>query len=102
MNDAEYTDEATRWVTPAGQELHWEVFNGHHAVYDARSGDTHLLAEPTAQVLRWLLVHPGTVSEITEDLCGESGEHCDENSLARYARLLRELHSVGLIEKAGT
>jgi hypothetical protein len=50
-------------------------------------------------VLQQLIMRPGTAREVTEALCGEC---CDEQSLESSARLLRQLHSVGLIEKAGT
>jgi len=101
VGGSENFDAEARWTAPDRQELHWEKFGAQYAVYDARSGETHLLAEPTARVLQRLLVCPGTVSEITEALCRESGENRDEHSLESNSRLLRQLHSVGLIEKAG-
>ncbi len=73
-----------------------------HAVFDIRSGETHLLPDPTARVLQQLVVRPGTVKEITETLCRESGEIYNEQSLERIARLVRQLQNVELIEKADT
>jgi PqqD family protein of HPr-rel-A system len=102
VDDPEHTKAETRWVAPGKQDLHWESWGEQSALYDARSGETHLLTEQTVRVLQQLVMRPGTAKEITEALCGESGECCDEQSLENSARLLRQLHNVGLIEKAGT
>ena len=97
-----HTEAEARWVAPEKQELHWESWGEQHAVYDARSGETHLLAGPTARVLQQLVAHPGTAKEVTAALCSKSGEYCDELSLEHSTRLLRQLHNAGLIEKTGT
>jgi PqqD family protein of HPr-rel-A system len=102
VDGPEHTEAETRWVAPEKQELHWENWGEQHALYDARSGETHLLAEQTARVLQQLVACPGTAREVMEALCSESGECCDEQSLEHSARLLRQLHNVGLIEKADT
>ena len=102
VDDPEHTKAETRWVAPGKQDLHWESWGEQSALYDARSGETHLLTEETARVLQQLVMRPGTAREVTEALCGESGECSDEQSLESSARLLRQLHNVGLIEKAGT
>jgi len=102
VDGPEHTKTETRWVAPEKQELHWESWGEQHALYDARSGETHLLAEQTVRVLQQLVVRPGTAREVMEALCRESGECCDEQSLENSARLLRQLHNAGLIEKAGT
>ena len=98
----EHTKAETRWVAPEKQEFVWERWGEQYAVYDTRSGETHLLAETTARLLQRLVMFPGTVREVTEALCNESGECCDEHSLERNAQLLRQLHDAGLVEKAGT
>lgn len=97
-----HTKAETRWRAPEKQELVWERWDEQYAVYDARSGETHLLAEPTARLLQCLVACPGTVKEVTEVLCNDSGECCDEHSWERIAQLLRQLHDAGLVEKAGT
>jgi PqqD family protein of HPr-rel-A system len=102
VDGPEHTEAETRWVAPEKQELHWESWGEQHALYDARSGETHLLAEQTARVLQQLVMCSGTAREVMEALCSESGKCCDEQSLESAARLLRQLHNVGLIEKAGT
>lgn len=102
VDSPEHNKAEARWIAPGKQDLHWESWGEQSALYDARSGETHLLTEQAARVLQQLVMRPGTAREVTEALCGESGECCDEQSLEISARLLRQLHSVGLIEKAGT
>ena len=102
VDGSEYSDAEACWIAPERHELHWEKFGEQYAVYDDRSGDTHLLAEPSARVLQRLLAESGTVSEVTEALCNESGERCDEHARESNSRLLRQLYSVGLIEKVRT
>jgi PqqD family protein of HPr-rel-A system len=102
VDGPEHTEAETRWIAPEKQELHWESWGEQHALYDARSGETHLLTEQTARVLQQLVVRPGTAREVMEALCSESGECFDEPSLESSTRLLRQLHDAGLIEKAGT
>jgi PqqD family protein of HPr-rel-A system len=102
VDSPEHTKAETRWVAPGKQDLHWESWGEQSALYDARSGETHLLTEQTVRVLQQLVMRPGTAKEITEAPCGESGECCDEQSLESSTRLLRQLHNVGLIEKATT
>lgn len=102
VDGSELTVAETRWMAPEKQELHWTDWGEQLAVYDARSGDTHLLAEPTARVLQQLAVRPGTARQVTEALCTESGEICNKQSLARIARLLLQLRDAGLVEKSGT
>ena len=92
---------AYRWVAPQEAEIHWENWGGQYAVFDARSGDTHLLSEPTARLLQLLVRSPGTASEITEALCREAGEQRETHSQADTEVLLQQLYNVGLIEKAG-
>lgn len=102
MVASEHTKAETRWVAPEKQELHWENWGEQYAVYDARSGDTHLLEAMTARLLQRLVMCPGTVRDLTEVLCSETGECFDEYSLERITRLLRQLHDAGLVEKVCT
>ena len=88
------------WVAPGESELCWESWGALHAVFDVRSGETHLLPDPTARVLQRLMVRPGTIREVAETFCVESGEAFNEDSLERIERLFRQLQSVELIEKA--
>ena len=92
----------TRWVAPEKQQLLWESWGEQYAVYDTRSGETHLLERTTARLLQRLVACPGTLTDVTQVLSNESGECCDEHSRERNARLLRQLHDAGLVEKAGT
>lgn len=91
-----------RWVAPEDCELHWDSWGEYHAVYDARSGDTHLLPQASARVLQQLVRSPGTVQEVTQALCSRFNERYDDSALARNGRLIRQLHGAGLVENTGT
>lgn len=102
VNDSRHSETELRWVAPEEKELFWESWGEQHAVFDTRSGETHLLPDPTARVLQQLIVRPATVKEVTEILCAESGEAFDERSLEVVARHFRQLENVDLIENADT
>ena len=102
VNDSRHSEKELCWVAPEQKELFWESWGEQHAVFDTRSGETHLLPDPTARVLQQLIVRPGTVKEVAESLCAESGEAFNEQSLEVVERLFRQLESAELIEKADT
>ena len=88
------------WSRPAGGELCWESWGDQHAVFDSLSGETHLLPDLTAQVLRKLNDRGRTAAELAEAICVDSGEPCDEPLAEDIARLMQQLEAVGLAEKS--
>ena len=97
-----HTDTAMRWTAPGNAVLYWESWEEQHAVFDLRSGETHLLSDPTARVLQQLANRPATVTEVAEYVSVASDKVCDEQFLEQVARLFLQLQNVGLIEKADT
>ena len=97
----ENTETETHWIAPEAQQLHWEKWGDQYALYDDRSGETHMLVEPAARILQQLVSHAGAGGEVAEALLSEPGEVLDAQSLELCARLLRQLYGAGLIEKAG-
>jgi len=95
-------DMDIRWTAPGNNVLYWESWGEQHALFDLRSGETHLLADPTAQVLQQLAKCSATVRDVAGYLCVASDEVCDEEFLKYVAHLFLQLHNVGLIEKADT
>ena len=98
--DIMHADRDRRWTAPGNAVLHWESWGEQHAVFDSRSGETHMLPDPTSRALRHLARHPSTVREVAEHLCEDSGKVCDEQFLEQVAWLLLQLQNAGLIEKA--
>ena len=90
----------TVWSRPPGGELCWESWDDQHAVFDSLSGETHLLPDLTARILRNLNDHGSTPGELAEAICQELGEPCDAEFVEDIARLMQQLETVGLVEKS--
>ncbi len=88
------------WSTLAGEVLYWESWGEQHTVFDSLSGETHLLPDWTARVLRKLDNRAWIARELAEALCAETGEPCDEQFVMDITRLLQQLQAVGLVEKS--
>jgi PqqD family protein of HPr-rel-A system len=88
------------WSTPADEAFYWESWDDLHAVFASLSGDTHLLPDLTAHVLRMLDGHAGTASQLAEALCRDMEEPCDEHFVMNVTQLLQQLQAVGLVEKS--
>lgn len=102
MDDPEQTDAGVHWTGIAGAALYWESWGEQHAVFDIRSGDTHLIPDMTAQVLQQLNQIPCTASKLAHMLCMQSQVTCDENYVEHIEELLRQLQDMGLVEKTTT
>jgi len=87
------------WSTLAHDVLYWESWGEQHAVFDSLSGETHLLPESTARVLRKIGEHACTARQLAETLCVATDESCDEHFIMDITRLLQQLQVVGLVEK---
>lgn len=87
-----------RWAAPGSTRLYWESWGGQHAVFDLRSGETHLLPDLTACVLQQLACCPSTVKEVVEHLRMASDESCNERFLENIEWIILQLQNAGLIE----
>ena len=88
-----------RWVAPDEPRLHWEHWGELCAVFDERSGDTHMLAGSSARVLQQLVRRTASARELVTVLESGSGEAGVADAVGKTAQILQQLHSAGLIEK---
>ncbi len=89
------------WSTLADDALYWESWGELHAVFDRLSGETHLLPDLTARVLRKLGERTSiTARQLSEALCEETDESCDDQLVMDITRLLQQLQALGLVEKS--
>ncbi|MGD8631293.1 MAG: HPr-rel-A system PqqD family peptide chaperone [Gammaproteobacteria bacterium] len=88
------------WSTLANGTLFWESWGEQHAVFDSLSGETHLLPDSTARLLRKLDGHSCSARQLAEMICTEAGVSCDEAFVMDITRLLQQLQSAGLVEKS--
>ncbi len=99
MENSMTAETETCWIIPDASSLSWESWGDQYAVFDARSGETHMLPELTARLLRQLGVTSATDSVLAETCCSEAGEVCDKRFIAQITQLLTQLHNVGQIVK---
>lgn len=99
MQDQQPANVEICWTTVADDVLYWESWGDQHALFDTRSGETHLLPDMTASLLRQLAVRPYNARILAETLCARTGETLDEQFLGHIMRLLEQLQEMGLIEK---
>jgi PqqD family protein of HPr-rel-A system len=100
MQASRQAEAESCWSTIANDVLYWESWDEQHAVFDSLSGETHLLPELTAHVLRTLGGHACTARQLAETLCAETDESCEEQFVLDITRLLQQLRAVGLVEES--
>ena len=98
MEVPQQTRSTTGWKILEEGALHWERWGEQYALYDALSGETHLLPEFSARILQQLSVSPRTVDVLAYSLCGASDENCDPAFTEQVSQLLEQLQAVGLTE----
>jgi PqqD family protein of HPr-rel-A system len=69
-------------------------------VYDAASGDTHLLEPAGAEVLHRLERAPATVAELTAGIVAERLKAADPSARSYVEAFVARLHRLGLVEPA--
>jgi PqqD family protein of HPr-rel-A system len=92
-------ESGTGWKLLEEGVLHWEQWGEQFALYDALSGETHLLPEFSARLLQLLTATPLGVEALAESLCEYADEVCDQEFLGHVSQLLVQLPAAGLTEK---
>jgi len=99
MDVSQQAQTTTGWKILEADALHWEQWGEQYALYDALSGETHLLPEFSARVLQQLSVRPGTADVLARELCEDSDEPCEPGFVEHVSQLLAQLQAAGLTEK---
>jgi len=100
MDISKQAESGTGWRILEEGALHWEKWGEQYALYDALSGETHLLPEFSARLLQLLTITPLGVDGLAKSLCEDSDEVCDPEFIGHVAQLLVQLQAAGLTEKA--
>jgi PqqD family protein of HPr-rel-A system len=87
------------WRVTRGCELRWRRWDDEHLVYNCGSGDTHLLDSISAEILKKIGAGPASPAELVVWLSGRTAPDSFPEVSAYIADLLRQLHSLGLIEE---
>jgi len=89
-----------RWTTISAHPLRWHTWgDGHYVVYHTGSGDTHMLNEVAAEVLRQLDGRTIAIPDLTARVA--LAIEVDSAELAPHIeRIVPYLEDLGLIEPA--
>jgi PqqD family protein of HPr-rel-A system len=90
--------EPIAWKLVEPSELHWRHWDDQFVVYNAASGDTHVLQQPAGEILRLIERSPAESSRLTAELASLLDLPADEDLSLQVERLLQELSELNLIE----
>jgi PqqD family protein of HPr-rel-A system len=90
---------ASVWVAARPDDLVWVGWGQDYAVYDCGTGQTHLINELPAEILRLLARTPASAAEIAARLAEECGVDDDERWLQQIADVMSSLEALDLLEK---
>lgn len=88
-----------RWQAVDGVDLLWQAWDDGEVVYHRGSGDTHLIDEAAADVLRALGRRPMDVGALAS-LVGPALDYPEADAEAYVRELLKELARLALVEPA--
>ena len=91
-------DFSAKWQAITDFELLWHVWQEDNVIYHAGSGDTHLLSEDAAKVLRSLQKEPANTFEL-ENKLASSFDLPQDTKLSSYLEIIMtDLNKLGVIE----
>lgn len=91
-----FPDE-TIWHAPLADRLAMETLDSLTALFDSASGQTHLLAAPSPEILAALADAPATAPELVERLAARFDLSAEGDTLAVIVARLDELAALGLV-----
>ena len=86
------------WCVPLPSTLHWEGWGEQVALYDERSGETHLLNKLTAAGLQELCTRAMNSTELCKFLADRFETQCNEHFMKQIEALLVQFEQLGLVE----
>ena len=92
----------TVWTRTLGSELHWASWDEEEVVYDAGSGDTHVLDPITALLLKRLQSTSAKTSELADLVAAELKVDSGDELLARVHRSLIGLRTLSLVDSVSS
>jgi PqqD family protein of HPr-rel-A system len=86
------------WRIPAESQLHWRAWEDDVVLFDARSGETHLLNAVAAEVLKSLAESPADLGTLARRVAIHFDVAPDSGWLSRLKALLARFDEAGLVE----
>jgi PqqD family protein of HPr-rel-A system len=88
-----------RWTVENPTALLWAGWEEEYSIYDRISGETHLLKELPAEILRQLSKTPRTGAEVASSVASLIEMPDTEDWRSKIASLIADLDNLGLICK---
>jgi PqqD family protein of HPr-rel-A system len=88
------------WILTRPQHLLWRDWGDHGAVYDAASGDTHLLSALAIELLSLLRAAPRSEAELVSDLAPDMPDAGHDGVQTLIREQLLGLQALGLVQRA--
>ncbi|MFN3303613.1 MAG: HPr-rel-A system PqqD family peptide chaperone [Roseateles sp.] len=89
------------WTAVRPHELVWREWDGHAAIYDLGSGDTHVINALALEILTLLLPRAWSVQALVHELSDAMPEGLDQDEMARQIeQQLQLLAELGLVRAA--
>lgn len=87
-----------RWALNQSASLSWKSFDDEFIVFNATSGDTHLLNRVSAEALRCLEDSPATATQLARRVIERLGLPESHDTERQIAELLFRFDDLGLVE----
>jgi len=91
--------QSSRWQVPRRFELHWRSWGEEYLVFHGGSGDTHLLGEMEAQILKRLQQTPAHIPELVTELGSALTTDDDDEPYFFVESVLEALEKLALVER---
>lgn len=92
------SDSISRWAVSGGDSLIWRDWDDGSAVYDERSGQTHIFDLMARLAVLELTEASGTVRDLAERVAEMTGQAPDAEMRNQLHTLLGELKDLGIVE----
>lgn len=90
----------SRWTVPRWGEFAWATWDEGYSLFDGGTGETHLLNELPAEILRRLAARPHTAAELASALSRECEVEDDGAWRTRILEVLENLALLDLVESS--
>lgn len=86
------------WRVPVPEALLWYEWETEYTIFDRNSGETHLINELPAQILRHLSERPASSPELAAKLAHLCEVENDKSWAAQTSGIINNLAALGLVE----
>jgi PqqD family protein of HPr-rel-A system len=87
------------WQVTDPNAILWEAWESEYSLFDRNSGETHLISELPAEVLRRLGDAPVAEGVLVRSLAADCEVDCTPQWRTKIREILENLHTLGLIDQ---